>query len=314
MSTQVAAPRQPSEAPTPPDGKQKRKRKHGEAARHERRAGIWFVTPAVVLLLVFLVTPVLMSFTLGFTNARLGSDATPDFVGFTNFARALFDDPTFWDSLRNIMIFVIVVVPVQGGLGLLLALLINQKLRGITGFRVLFFLPVVTSMVVVAMLWKFMYQKDGLINSVLGLNVDWLNNPSTALPAVIVMSIWQGVGFHMIIWLSGLQTISLDLYEAASLDGASKWQQFRNVTMPGLRETAVFVLITITISAFSLFIQIDVMTNGGPSNATTTLVYHIIQMGSGRGDVGYASALSLIFFIIVMVIALLQQRLTREER
>jgi len=272
------------------------------------------VVPAVVLLLIFLVVPVLMSFTLGFTNARLGAAASPEFVGFTNFARALFNDPTFWDSLRNIMIFVIVVVPVQGGLGLLLALLINQKLRGITAFRVLFFVPVVTSMVVVAMLWKFMYQKDGLINSLLGWNVDWLNNPSTALPAVIIMSIWQGVGFHMIIWLSGLQTISLDLYEAASLDGAGKWQQFRNVTLPGLRETAVFVLITITIAAFSLFTQIDVMTNGGPSNATTTLVYHIIQMGSGRGDVGYASALSLIFFIIVMAITLLQQRLTREDR
>lgn len=309
MSTQVVTSPESTQTPTPQP-----KRKRTKAARRERRAGLWFVFPAVVLLLIFLVVPVVMSFTLGFTNARLGAAASPEFVGLTNFTRALFNDPTFWDSLRNIMIFVVVVVPVQGGLGLLLALLINQKLRGITTFRVLFFVPVVTSMVVVAMLWKFMYQKDGLINSLLGWNVDWLNNPSTALPAVIIMSIWQGVGFHMIIWLSGLQTISLDLYEAASLDGAGKWQQFLNVTLPGLRETAVFVLITITIAAFSLFTQIDVMTNGGPSNATTTLVFHIIQMGSGRGDVGYASALSLIFFIIVMAITLVQQRLTREER
>lgn len=290
------------------------RRKKSKAIAQERRAGIWFVIPAVVLMLVFLVIPVLMSFTLGFTNARLGAAASPEIVGFTNFTRALFNDPTFWDSLRNIAIFVIVVVPVQGGLGLLLALLINQKLRGITAFRVMFFVPVVTSMVVVSMLWKFMYQKEGLINSLLGWDVDWLNDPSTALPAVIIMSIWQGVGFHMIIWLSGLQTISLDLYEAASLDGAGKWQQFRNVTIPGLRDTFVFVLITITIAAFSLFTQIDVMTSGGPSNATTTLVYHIIQMGSGRGDVGYASALSLMFFIIVLAITLVQQRLTREER
>ena len=230
MSTQVAAPGQRKKAAAP------RQRKHGIAVRQERRAGVWFVVPAVVLMLVFLVIPVVMSFTLGFTNARLGAAASPEFVGFTNFTRALFNDPTFWDSLRNIMIFVIVVVPVQGGLGLLLALLINQKLRGITAFRIMFFLPVVTSMVVLAMLWRFMYQKDGLINSILGWNVDWLNNPSTALPAVIIMSIWQGVGFHMVIWLSGLQTISLDLYEAASLDGAGKWQQFRNVTLPGLRD------------------------------------------------------------------------------
>ena len=117
----------------------------------------------------------------------------------------------------------------------------------------------------------------------------------------------------MIIWLAGLQTINNDLYEASSLDGASKWQQFLNVTVPGLRPTFVFVFITITIAAFSLFVQIDVMTQGGPSNATTTLVYHIIQMGSGRGDVGYGSALSLIFFVIVLGVTLVQRALTKED-
>ena len=264
-------------------------------------------------MVMFLVIPVLLSFTLGFTNARLGASTTPEIVGFTNFLRALRDDPTFWDALRNIAVFVLVVVPLQGGLALGLAVLINQKLRGMTVFRVLFFLPVVTSMVVVAMLWKFMYQREGLINSLFGFDVDWLNDPSTALPAVIVMSVWQGVGFHMIIWLAGLQTIGQELYEAASIDGASPWQQFRQVTLPGLRPTFVFIFITITISAFSLFTQIDVMTSGGPTNATTTLVYHIIQMGSGRGDVGYASALSLIFFVIVLVVTLIQRMLTKEE-
>ncbi|HMR49094.1 MAG TPA: sugar ABC transporter permease [Arachnia sp.] len=284
-----------------------------KAARQERRAGYAFIAPAVVLLILFFVIPVVMSFTLGFTNARLGSAAASQFVGLDNFARALLNDPTFWDALRNIAIFVLVVVPVQGGLGLLLAILINQKLRAITAFRVMFFMPVVTSMVVVAMLWRFMYQKDGLINAIFGFNVDWLNDPATAMPAVIVMSIWQGVGFHMILWLSGLQTINLDLYEAASIDGASNWEQFKNVTLPGLKPTFVFILITITIAAFSLFTQIDVMTSGGPANATTTLVYHIIQMGSGRGDVGYASALSLIFFLIVLTITLIQRKLTKED-
>lgn len=280
----------------------------------ERRAGFLFMSPAVLLLTVFLVVPVLMSFGLGFTNARLGSAYAPEFVGIAQFVRALTADPTFWDALRNIAIFALVVVPLQGGLGLVLALLVNQKLKGITAFRVMFFMPVVTSMVVVSMLWRFMYQRDGLINAMFGFNVDWLNNPSTALPAVIVMSIWQGVGFHMILWLSGLQTINADLYEAASLDGANKWQQFLNVTLPGLRPTFVFIFITITIAAFSLFTQIDVMTNGGPANATTTLVYHIIQMGSGRGDVGYGSALSLIFFIIVLAITLIQRALTKEDQ
>ena len=225
-----------------------KRRRERSATGNEARAGIGFMAPAVVLMVLFLVIPVVMSFALGFTNARLGSASSPEVVGFTNFLRALRDDPTFWDALRNILVFVVVVVPAQGGLGLLLALLINQKLRGITAFRVLFFMPVVTSMVVVAMLWKFMYQQEGLINSLFGFNVDWLNNPSTALPAVIVMSVWQGVGFHMIIWLAGLQTIPGELYEAASIDGASKVQQFRNVTLPGLRPTFVFVFITITIA------------------------------------------------------------------
>ena len=288
-------------------------RRVSKAARQERNAGWAFITPALILLILFFVIPVVMSFTLGFTNARLGSAAASQFVGFDNFVRALANDPTFWDALRNIAIFVLFVVPIQGGLGLLLAILINQKLRGITAFRVMFFMPVVTSMVVVSMLWRFMYQKDGLINAIFGFNVDWLNDPSTAMPAVIVMSIWQGVGFHMILWLSGLQTINLDLYEAASIDGASNWEQFKHVTIPGLRPTFVFILITITIAAFSLFTQIDVMTSGGPANATTTLVYHIIQMGSGRGDVGYASALSLIFFLIVLTITLIQRKLTKED-
>ncbi|MGA9749123.1 MAG: sugar ABC transporter permease [Nocardioides sp.] len=290
-----------------------KRRRERSATGNEARAGIGFMAPAVVLMVLFLVIPVVMSFALGFTNARLGSASSPEVVGFTNFLRALRDDPTFWDALRNILVFVVVVVPAQGGIGLLLALLINQKLRGITAFRVLFFMPVVTSMVVVAMLWKFMYQQEGLINSLFGFNVDWLNNPSTALPAVIVMSVWQGVGFHMIIWLAGLQTIPGELYEAASIDGATKVQQFRNVTLPGLRPTFVFIFITITISAFSLFTQIDVMTSGGPSNATTTLVYHIIQMGSGRGDVGYASALSLIFFMIVLLVTLINRGLTKDD-
>lgn len=284
-----------------------------KSARQERTAAWLFLAPALILLILFLAIPVIMSFTLGFTNARMGSMASPEIIGFSNFMRALRDDPTFWDALRNIFIFAVIVVPVQGGLGLLLALLINQKLRGITAFRVMFFMPVVTSMVVVSMLWKFMYQRDGLINSLFGFNVDWLNNPSTALPAVIIMSVWQGVGFHMILWLSGLQTISHDLYEAASIDGASKWEQFRNVTLPGLRPTFVFIFITITIAAFSLFTQIDVMTGGGPANATTTLVYHIVKMGSSRGDVGYASALSLIFFVIVLAITLVQRKLTKED-
>ncbi len=271
------------------------------------------ITPAAALILLFLIIPVGMSVWLSLTNARLVSPNSPEFIGLDNFVRAFTEDPAFLKALRNVIFFALVVVPVQGALGLVLALLVNQKLRGITAFRVMFFVPVVTSMVVVSMLWKFMYQKEGLINSVFGFNVDWLNNPNTALPAIIIMSIWQGVGFHMIIWLSGLQTISTDLYEAAKIDGANRWQQFRNVTVPGLKPTFVFIFITITIAAFSLFVQVDVMTQGGPLDASTSIVYQAVQSGYSKQQVGYGAALSLIFFALVLIITLVQRRLTREE-
>lgn len=286
----------------------------------EARAGLGMVAPAAVLLILFLVIPVILAFTLSFTNARLISPNPPRFVGLDNFVRAFTADPVFAQSAWNTFWFALVVVPVQAGLGLLLAVLVNRKMRGVTAFRVIFFIPVVTSIVVVSILWKFMYQKDGLINSMIDTltfgawtGVDWLNTPSTALGAIIVLSIWQAVGFHMIIWLSGLQTIPEELYEAAKVDGASPWRQFTNVTWPGLRPTMVFVLVTITIAALGLFVQIDVMTQGGPVNSTSTIVFHAVRKGHQQQEIGYASAISLIFFIAVLLIALIQRRLMRDK-
>ncbi len=196
----------------------------------------------------------------------------------------------------------------------------NQRLRGTTFFRVVFFIPVVTSIVVVSILWRFMYQSDGLINSMIDTltfgalkGADWLNDPSTALGAIIVLSIWQAVGFHMIIWLAGLQTIPEELYEAARMDGASRWRQFTNVTWPGLRPTMVFVLVTITIAALGLFVQVDVMTQGGPLNSTSTVVFHAVRKGYEQQEIGYAASISLLFFVAVLIIALIQRWLTREK-
>lgn len=288
--------------------------------RSGRVAAYGMVAPAAVLLLLFLVVPVLLAFGLSFTNARLISPTAPRFVGLDNFVRAFTEDPVFTRSVLNTALFAVVVVPVQAGLGLLLALLVNQKLRGVVAFRVIFFIPVVTSIVVVSILWRFMYQGDGLVNSVIDSitfgawqGADWLNDTSTALPAIIVLSIWQAVGFHMIIWLSGLQTIPVELYEAARMDGATARQQFANVTWPGLRSTMVFILVTITIAALGLFVQIDVMTQGGPVNSTTTLVYHAVRRGYREQQVGYGAAISLIFFAMVLAVALVQRRLTREK-
>lgn len=230
-------------------------------------------------------------------------------------------DVVFMKALVNTFVFVLVVAPVQAAFALLLALLINQKLRGINIFRAIYFMPVVVSIVVVSLLWRFIYDgNDGLLNSMLGWltfgafdGIDWLGNPSTALGSIMAMSIWQAVGFHMVIWLAGLQTISPTLYEAAEIEGASNVQAFRYVTWPGLRNTAVLILIVITMQCFALFAQIDVMTNGGPLDSTQTVVFQAVERGYGRQDISGGSAISVILFLIVLTISLVQRWLTRER-
>ena len=230
-------------------------------------------------------------------------------------------DVVFMKALRNTLVFALFIVPLQGGGALLLALLINQKLRGINLFRTVYFMPVVISIVVISLLWRFIYDgNDGLLNNILGAlsfglfePVDWLGNTDTALGSIIVMSAWQAVGFHMVIWLSGLQTISPTFYEVAEIEGASKLQTFRYVTWPGLRNTAVLVLIVITMQSFALFAQIDVMTNGGPLDSTQTLVFQTVERGYGKQDISGGSTISVILFFIVLTISLIQRYLTRER-
>lgn len=337
------------------------------------RAGYLFVLPAVGMMLLFLVAPVVLAFSLGFTNAKFASPNEPKFIGLENFTEMLslaqvtveadpadenvaFDnlreltrpaaetqysgmqvlsesysadgteanftiagDALFWKSLRNTFVFAGVIAPLQGGLALALALLINSRIRGKVFFRTIYFMPVVTSMVVVSILWIFFYQKDGLANVLLDAvipgyePVAFLTEPSLALPAIIFMSAWQGVGFHMIIWLAGLQTIPGELYEAATVDGANKWQQFKAVTWPGLQTTFVFVLIIISIQAMGLFTQINVMTQGGPLDSTSTIVFHLFREGFRKNEIGYSSAIAIVFFIIVVTISVIQRRLTRER-
>lgn len=230
-------------------------------------------------------------------------------------------DVVFMKALANTLTFVLIVAPMQGGLALCLALLINQRIRGINIFRTIYFMPVVVSIVVVSLLWRFIYSgDDGLLNNLIGgltfglfQPIDWLGNSDTALGSIMAMSIWQGVGFHMVIWLSGLQTISPTLYEAADIEGASKWQTFRYVTWPGLRNTAVLVLIVITMQGFALFAQVDVMTNGGPLDSTQSIVFQAVERGYGRQDISGGSTISVILFLIVLSISIFQRWLTREK-
>jgi len=230
-------------------------------------------------------------------------------------------DPVFYRSLLNNLFFALVVIPVQTGIGLGLALTVNQKLQGRNFFRTLYFAPVVTSMVVVSFVWRFLYDfNNGLINEMLAAisfgnfePVNWLGETNTAMWAIIVMSVWQGAGMQMMLYLAGLQSIPGSLYEAAGIDGANGWQQFWNVTFPGLRNVNIFILITITIAAFQLFIQPWVMTNGGPDNATSTVAFHMVRNGYREQDIAYGSTIAVAFFIFILAINLIQRRILREE-
>ena len=230
-------------------------------------------------------------------------------------------DVIFMKAFVNTVLFVAVVAPVQSGFALFLALLINQPMRGINLFRTIYFMPVVISMVVVSMLWRFIFDgQNGLLNTILGFlslgllqPVDWLGQTSTALGSIIAMSVWQGVGFHMVIWLAGLQTIPGSLYEAARIEGATRWQRFRHVTWPGLRNTAVLVMVIITMQSFTLYPQIAIMTNGGPLDSTQSLVFQMVERGYGKQDIAAGSAISVFLFLFVLSISLIQRYISRER-
>jgi multiple sugar transport system permease protein len=230
-------------------------------------------------------------------------------------------DPIFLRSLWNNIFFALVVVPLQAGLGLALALLINQKLRGVNFFRTIYFSPVVTSMVVISIVWTFIYDKNvGLMNQFVNMisfgqigQIDWLGDDKVAMWSIIIMSVWQGVGFQMVLFLAGLQGIPEYLYEAASIDGANAWEQFRFITVPSLRNVIIFIFITITIAAFQLFTQVFVMTNGGPNDATTTVAFHMVREGFREQDIAYGSTIGVAFFLFILAVSLVQRYLTRDK-
>jgi len=230
-------------------------------------------------------------------------------------------DPLFYRSLINTFLFAALVLPLQCGAALGLAILVNQKIRGRVFFRTVYFAPVVTSMVVASIVWAFMLNTDrGMLNELLrGLlhdpdaGPDWLGDSRYALPAIALMSAWQGAGFQMLVFLAGLQSISHELYEAATLMGANAWQRFVHVTLPGLRNTIIFVLVSTTLLAFGLFTQVDVMTSGGPLDSTTTVVYHAVRSGFKEQDVGYGSTITLVFFVIVLALSALQRMLVKGD-
>jgi multiple sugar transport system permease protein len=283
-------------------------------------AGLLFTLPALGLLLVFLVTPFLLAVGLSFTNQRLSSPIPLRWEGFSNYADTL-EDPDFWKAFFNNVWFAAVVVPLQTAFALLLAVLVNQQLRGITLFRAIYFTPVVMILAVSATIWVLIYSPDlGMANAFLhvvsfgALESDWLESTTMALPAIMIMSIWQGVGFQMLIILAGLQDIPGELYQASAIDGASRWQQFRYITLPLLRNTLIFVVTVTTILAFRLFDQIWVMTQGEPLGNTSTMMFEMVQVGYERQQIARGSAIAVIFFLIVLAVTVVQRVLLKEER
>ncbi len=279
-----------------------------------------FSAPAVVLLVVFMVIPFILAFYFSFTNERLISPRPTELVGLRNYTR-IFEDPVFWTSLTNNIVFSIVVVPLQTAFALLLAILVNQKLRGVTIFRTIFFMPITVIMAAVSVIWIVLLNPTGLINAFMEIVTfgnfapDWLGDPATALVAIMLVSIWASVGFQMVILLAALQDVPFTLYEAARLDGANTWQQFRNVTLPGIRNQLLFVLTITTILSFRLFDQVWIMPDrpGGPLDSTRTLMVDIVESGVYDGNIGRGSALSVVFLAIVLGVTFLQRRLIKQE-
>jgi multiple sugar transport system permease protein len=288
----------------------------------QARAAWWFLGPALTLIGVFFVLPVLGALVLSFTDFdiyAIGDPSAVRFVAGRNYA-TLLADPDFWNALRNTFYFVLVGGPLSVLASLGAALLLNARLvRFRAFFRTVFFAPVVTTLVAVAIVWRYLYHpRYGLLDhalAALGLPVvDWLGDPHWAMPAIILLAVWKNFGYNMLILLAGLQSIPEELHEAAHLDGAGAWQRFRNVTLPLLGPTFLFVGITTMIGCFQLFSEPYVMTQGGPLKSTTSLILLMYEQGFRWWRMGYAAAVAFVLFAIMLVVTAIQLRLQGERR
>ncbi len=278
--------------------------------------GMAFFGPALVLLTIFLFIPMILTLVFSFTDYFALSPNLTHFVGFENYGK-LFKDELFLQSFFNTVKFVLIILPCQGLGALGLALLINKVTHCKKYFKVAFFVPVVMSLAVVSTLWMQIYSPEGILNTILGnlgINAQpFIHSASQALPSIALMSVWQGVGYQMIIFLGGLQAINPALYEAAEMDHASAWQKFKDITLPELKPLCVFVFITVTIGAFRMIVQPMVMTGGGPSHSTYTMVYNIYETGTVNWEIGIASTMAIVFAIFVMILTVIQSILTRDK-
>lgn len=281
----------------------------------ERLTAALFLAPDVLGLAVFVVLPILAALAISFTNWNaLGA---PGWIGAANYQR-LMADPVFWSSLKTTALYTVIYVPLVFVVSLGLAVLANQRLPLIGMFRTLFFVPVVLSLVVTGLMWRFIFDEQvGLLNYGLSLlhlpPRAWLGDVNLALPAIIVVSVWINMGYYMTIFLAGLQDIPREFYEAARIDGANGWQAFRRITLPLLTPTSLFVLVVTLIGSFQVFDQIWVMTKGGPADATQVTVIYIYKQAFQYLSLGYASAIAFALFLVIFLVSLAQFWLLRRR-
>ena len=269
-----------------------------------------FILPAVLGTLIFIVIPVIFSFSLSFMDWDLLSPMK--FVGLSNFKDVL-TDSMFVQVLINTFVFAIASSVFAVIIPLVLACILNTKIRGSNFYKTAYFLPFITPMIVIAIVWQWVFDPNiGLLNQVLHTHIKWLYDVRFAMPALIAVSVWKLIGYNMIIFLSGLSTINQEVLEAAKIDGANSWQVFKNVTVPLLSPTIFFVIVITSISSFQVFDLIYVMTQGGPDNSTMVLVYSIYKYAFEYFDVGKASAIAYILFAIIFVLVLCQWKLRKK--
>ena len=289
-------------------------------AAAQRRTSLIYMAPACILITVFILLPFILSVYYSFTNKMLVPKAgkSTEFVGFANYIKVFTNSATA-KSFVNTGIYALMVVPAIIILGTLLAVFVNKPLKGVKTFRAIYFSPQIVTMTVVAVVWSFILSPNdtGIMNSLLskfGIPAQsWLQDSRLALFSIAIMYIWQTLGMEMLIILGGLQYIPLEVYEAADLDGCSGVQRFVRITVPLLNNTMVYVMLSVTINTLKLFTQVYMLTNGGPKNATTSVIYQLYKVGFMNNQQGFSSAIAVVFFVIVLGISLLQNYLMRDK-
>ncbi|CCQ49693.1 sugar ABC transporter, permease protein [Crocosphaera watsonii WH 8502] len=274
-----------------------------------------FLLPALLLLLFTVFIPAIQAFSLSFTQYDYDITQAPQWVGLDNFQRLL-KDPVFWLTLTNTILYLVGVVPLLVILPLLLAILVNNKLKGISWFRLAFYVPVVISMVVAGIAWKALYSSNGLFNQILekiGLSegIPWLTSPDLAIWSVMLVTIWKGLGYYMVIYLAGLQAIPEELYEAAAIDGSDGWLKHWDITIPLMRPYLLLVAVISSIAATKVFEEVYIMTQGGPLNRSKTIVYYVYERAFEDLDINYACTIGLILFLIILILSFINLKISK---